>query len=295
MSNTNNNIVSEDERDNLRAVLLELCDKFTEKQKFQWNNINDDIKKEKKANGLFGATSRVAGTINLDDDGQKIINMIEEFVKLNPTNNFFYAWKTIPPPKQLSQCPLDGTWKLRFTTASDATFKPDKRGPATTLQIVNATTGIITNIIDFNENKGKVKGFQVVIEAIPLSNPNPSNRIDLIFKGVNIERKSRLFPKISLSLAPLRFVGKIVSKLRTKQREPPYMEVLYLDDDCRIHKTGDGNYFVQTRLYEAWDPAIGWTLVTGFLCFHFIIFLKLNYCKNIYLNTKSIYLFILTH
>jgi len=273
---SNNNKVSEDERDKIRGELLELCDKFTENQKSQWNyNIKNDEEKE-EGKGLFGATSRLAGTINLDDDGKKVVNMIEEFVKLNPTNDIFYAWKTIPPPKQLSQCPLDGTWKLRFTTASDATFKPGKRGPATTLQIVNATTGMITNIIDFNENKGKVKGFQVIIEAIPLPIPNPSNRIDLIFKGINIQRKSRLLPKISLSLAPLRFIGKVVSKLRKKQRETPYMEVLYVDDDCRIHKTGDGNYFVQTRLYEAWDPAIGWTLVTGNFYFHYNYISKLS-------------------
>lgn len=209
---------------------------------------------------MFGASSREAGTIKLDEDGENIIKKIEEFAKLNPTDDVMYAWKSIPPPKQQSLSPLDGTWKLRFTTASDATFKPGKRGPATTLQIVNATTGIITNVIDFNENKGKVKGFQVVIEANPTPLPNPTNRIDLVFRRINVDRRSRFLPKLSITLAPLRLLGSIITKFR--KIEPPYLEVMYLDEDCRIHKTGDSNYFVQTRLYEAWDPAVGWTLIS---------------------------------
>ena len=215
-----------------------------------------------KAKGLFGASSREAGTIQLGEDGEYIVKRIEEFVKLNPTNDVLYAWKSLPPPKQPSLSPLDGTWKLRFTTASDATFKPGKRGPATTLQIVNATTGIISNVIDFNENKGKLKGFQVIIEAIPIAPPNPTNRINLIFKRINVDRKSRFLPKIAITLAPLRLLGSVITKFRRNKREPPYLEVMYLDEDCRIHKTGDGNYFVQTRLYEAWDPAVGWTLIS---------------------------------
>ena len=162
---------------------------------------------------------------------------------------------------------LAGTWKLRFTTATDATFKVGKRGPATTLQYVNATVGTFTNIIEYRENPGKVKGFQVVVEGAPVND----TRIDLTFKRVIIDRRSRVgLNRIVIPLPNFKWLQRFARKKTEEQKEEqarkrkgPYFNMLYLDDEMRIHKTGDGNYFVQTRLYDAWDPMIGWTLITA--------------------------------
>lgn len=173
---------------------------------------------------------------------------------------------------------LGGTWKLRFTTATDATFKPGKRGPATTLQYVNATIGTFTNIIEFRENLGKVKGFQVVVEGTPKSD----TRMDLTFKKVIIDRRSRVgLNRIVIPLPNFKFLSRFsrkkkepenseISEKSEKEKEEinlkksgPCFNMLYLDDEMRVHKTGDGNYFVQTRLYDAWDPMKGWTLISA--------------------------------
>lgn len=164
---------------------------------------------------------------------------------------------------------LGGTWKLRFTTATDATFKPGKRGPATTLQYVNTTVGTFTNIVEFRENKGKVKGFQVVVEGEPVNDI----RINLTFRKVIIDRRSRVgLNKITIPIPNLTFLSRFFNRKRkvdegmkatNKNREGPHFNMLYLDDEMRIHKTGDGNFFVQTRLYEAWDPMKGWTLISA--------------------------------
>ena len=170
---------------------------------------------------------------------------------------------------------LGGTWKLRFTTASDATFKPGRRGPATTLQYVNSTIGTFTNIIEFRENKGKVKGFQVVVEGKPVND----KRINLTFRRVIIDRRSRVgLNRIVIPLPNFNFLQRFSRKKNLpeevsqeinvdtstkKKREGPHFNMLYLDDEMRIHKTGEGNYFVQTRLYDAWDPMKGWTLISA--------------------------------
>jgi PAP_fibrillin len=164
---------------------------------------------------------------------------------------------------------LGGTWKLRFTTATDATFKPGKRGPATTLQYVNTTIGTFTNIVEFRENTGKVKGFQVVVEGEPVND----KRINLTFRKVIIDRRSRIgLNRIVIPIPNFNFLSKILNRRRKveedvnttkKKREGPHFNMLYLDDEMRIHKTGDGNFFVQTRLYDAWDPMKGWTLISA--------------------------------
>ena len=164
---------------------------------------------------------------------------------------------------------------MRFTTASDATFKPGRRGPATTLQYVNTTIGTFTNIIEFRENKGKVKGFQVVVEGKPVND----KRINLTFRRVIIDRRSRVgLNRIVIPLPNFNFLQRFSRKKNLpeevsqeinvdtstkKRREGPHFNMLYLDDEMRIHKTGEGNYFVQTRLYDAWDPMKGWTLISA--------------------------------
>ena len=164
---------------------------------------------------------------------------------------------------------------MRFTTASDATFKPGRRGPATTLQYVNSTIGTFTNIIEFRENKGKVKGFQVVVEGKPVND----KRINLTFRRVIIDRRSRVgLNRIVIPLPNFNFFQRFSRKKNLpeevseevnidtsakKKREGPHFNMLYLDDEMRIHKTGEGNYFVQTRLYDAWDPMKGWTLISA--------------------------------
>ena len=139
---------------------------------------------------------------------------------------------------------------------------------------MNATIGTFTNIIEFRENKGKVKGFRVVVEGTPVND----KRINLTFKRVILDRKSRVgLNTIVIPLPNFKFLGRfsrakkngsdadsasneVVTK---KKNEGPHFNMLYLDDEMRIHKTGDGNYFVQTRLYDAWDPMKGWTLISA--------------------------------
>ena len=190
--------------------------------------------------------------------------MAEQLSLLNPTPIPTLGFKQYKvdntydtaPTSSTQSSKLDGNWKLRFTTASDASFpKSTKRGVTTTSQVINAEKGTFTNVIQFE--KGKLNGFEVVVQGIPLSDTD----ICLSFKKVNILRKSRwprrLFGKITFWL-PSRLIRLLASKNKkvddndngdgSNRRAGPYLRLRYLDDDLRMHTTDSGNWFIQTRL-----------------------------------------------
>ena len=63
----------------------------------------------------------------------------------NPTPTPFAGWRG----KDADSSPLDGTWRLLFTTAADATFrKTDSQGEADTYQEISAKRGHFVNCVD---------------------------------------------------------------------------------------------------------------------------------------------------
>ena len=58
---------------------------------------------------------------------------------------------------------------------------------------------------------------------------------------------------LAIDLRALRLSEFLVKSARSKKVPKGYFDVLYLDDDLRIHKTGEDNMFVQAR--ESWSSA----------------------------------------
>jgi hypothetical protein len=80
------------------------------------------------------------------------------------------------------------------------------------------------------------------------SRPRPR----LVFRYVKPRINLRLFGRtVGLTLVipvPGPFITRLVFFFRPKKKAPPaYFDVLYLDDDLRVHKTAQGNLFVQRR------------------------------------------------
>jgi PAP_fibrillin len=163
-----------------------------------------------------------------------------------------------------SESPLEGTWKLLFTTAADASFsKNSTRGEATAKNVVDASRGRITNVIDFKDRADGttpvLKQLNVVIQATPES----KNRVALRFRYAKAVLTKFLFFPIRWSLyipVPAPFITRLIVLFyrifrRKKAKAPPkaYFDVLYLDDTLRIHRTGEDNLFVQAR--PAWVEA----------------------------------------
>ena len=180
---------------------------------------------------------------------------------MNPTPN---ATAFLGDKENGLQAPLHGPWKLLFTTAADASFsKNSTRGDARAQNIVDAPRGKIMNVIDFlPKEDGKepaLKQLNVVIKAKAVS----EKRVELNFRYAKAVLTRFLFFPIKWSLyipVPATFITRCIVLFyrifrRGKAKVPPkaYFDVLYLDNDLRIHKTGEDNIFVQAR--PTWEKA----------------------------------------
>jgi len=198
--------------------------------------------------GLFGSSSFGTAMVTLGDKGEEIIEIAERLSEFNPTTMPTFGWQGYKGGDPRKDCLLDGNWKLRFTTGADATFRESSvRGKASTSQEIDAVDGTLTNVIDFE--KGNVKGFRVVVEGTAESD----DEIGLTFKRILIQRRKKLlglFEKITIPLPSakvLRIIAKIGSMGRAKPQKAGF-QIKYIDDEFRMHKTIDGNWFIQTRL-----------------------------------------------
>ena len=106
----------------LIEILMAKCDEFREEQKKQWDLTS--LSSTNTSKGIFGSQSRAEDAVILNDVGQEVIKLVGEIAKYNPTPMPMENWKN---EEKGHECKLDGSWKLRFTTAADATFKPGKR------------------------------------------------------------------------------------------------------------------------------------------------------------------------
>ena len=172
--------------------------------------------------------------------------------------------------------PLEGSWKSLFTTAADANFnKNSTRGAARVQNVVNASKGTITNVIDFEPKEEEdgdggiivteplLKELNVVIKATPVT----SKRVELQFRYAKLVFTRFFFlknfrwslyipvpgPFITRCIVFLSRILKFGRKRGAKKIPKGYFDLLYLDDELRIHKTGEDNVFVQVR--DSWDLA----------------------------------------
>jgi len=210
-----------------------------------------------KAGAFYGVSDSVGAAADA------VIDAIDAVQADNPTAEPTAGFGTRDGAKR---CALHGRWFNAFTTAADATFSADsKRGGAVVSNEVDAVSGKTTNIIEFTgrdhpafratrsgTKKSPLESLRVVLSTRAVS----SRRVELVFKFVKPRINVRLFGRrFGLTLivpVPGPFITSILFAFRPKKKPPPaYFDVLYLDDDLRVHKTAQGNLFVQRRLAAA--------------------------------------------
>ena len=218
---------------------------------------------------LREAQARDEGTVVVDNDiegdanatGAPADEVLAVCEKLSHHNLCTNATAFLGDPIEGDRCPLNGTWKLLYTTASDATFCSSGR-TAHVQNMIDARRGRITNVIDF-ANDGRapiVQQLRTVIGARALS----PKRVGLQFRyakarllGIPWGPKRRLTVSIPVPATLWTYVVVFFSMLfrrRLKKKVPrPYFDVLFLDKDLRIHKTGEDNVYIQVR--ETWKEA----------------------------------------
>jgi hypothetical protein len=225
----------------LKRQLLQSAAEFKAAQEARWAAEAEPAK-----SALLGAESlaNIRADSACEELRERTIDLIEALAAQNPTASPFAKWRAT----DADACPLDGMWTLQFTTGADATFrKTERTGSATTYQQIDAARGFFVNCVDFDSEDAKLRGFRVYVAGRPLSD----TEVRLKFRAVKLLRRSRFLPTIVIPLPPswlLRGIAKLASRGKAKLSDRGAgFEMLYLDADLRMHKTFDGQYFVQTR------------------------------------------------
>ncbi|CAJ1375731.1 unnamed protein product [Effrenium voratum] len=250
------------EAESLKEELIRRCADFKQKQEEMWDVMAEQEEAEKKKKkmkkkeqaSLLEAESFASQQVQLSDELAKLrlgcVEVIQQLEDLNPTPRPMTGWRGYGG-ENASSCPLNGTWKLLFTDAADATFRRGKRGDANTFQEIDAEKGWFVNCVDFSKEDSKLKGFRVFVEGQALGD----DEVQLIFRKVRLLRRSRFFPKITIPLPSpgfLRRVGRLFARSKGGKVNPSDrgagFRLLYVDKDLRVHRTFDGLYFVQKRL-----------------------------------------------
>lgn len=221
--------------------------------------------------GELNETSRAPQKVDFfaisKDVGDKANEIIEICDRLSECAPLDEPTQYLGDASNGNKAPLNGPWKALFTTAADANFsKNSTRGGAKVQNIVNAEKGIITNVIDFDKKEDGsepvLKQLNVVIKAI-VDGPK---RVELQFRYAKVVFTKLFFLKFQWALyipVPGPFITRCIvffsrifrfgRKTGAKKVPKGYFDILYLDDDLRVHRTGEDNVFVQAR--ETWKQA----------------------------------------
>eukprot|EP00802_Teleaulax_amphioxeia_P018639 Tamp_18840.p1 GENE.Tamp_18840~~Tamp_18840.p1 ORF type:complete len:373 (+),score=61.48 Tamp_18840:86-1120(+) len=272
-------------REEAKKALLASCEDFRVAQLKLWaaeaeeearlKAAGVDVKKEKdRLGGLFGAESLGTVRMEIGEMGNKTVALAEALAALNPNPEPVLGWATSPSPSSDAAaaattiltdpsavtssssstpgaCILDGRWKKLFTTAADATFKPsERRGNATVEQLVDARRGFFTNVIRFDGTSNKVREFHVTIRGTPAS----GDTLGLDFRRITLFRRSKvpwLLGKLVILLPPRSIINAIAkwgSRGKAQSAPKAQLQLLYVDHELWVHRSGEGNLFVQRRL-----------------------------------------------
>mmetsp|Transcript_27207 Transcript_27207/g.80242 ORF Transcript_27207/g.80242 Transcript_27207/m.80242 type:complete len:263 (-) Transcript_27207:50-838(-) len=194
-----------------------------------------------------------------DKNEEVVISLVDEISVLNPNKFATYGLGGYGGGKA-KDSPLNGEWRLLFTNAKDAEApaRTEKKSGGeevvaegvqiTTGQRIVAAKGECINYIYASGEKAPFDQLEISIKMTALT----PNRVRLDFqrgRAQNERAPLSVLKDVSFSFPPA-FVGDALSLLRGRNPsiEPPaYFDVLYIDDEIRAHRTGEGKIFVQMR------------------------------------------------
>lgn len=205
-------------------------------------------------------------------DEPAVLRLIDELAPLNPTK--------IPTAGLggggTGAPPLDGLWTLLFTNARDAEAPArtenrlgafgGKDAIAAGVQIatgqrIDAMSGLCTNFIAASGEKRPFDRLEIDIRMTALT----PQRVRLDFeRGRAQNERAPLPPLRDVAFAfPPPGLGDFLCALRGRDPaiEPQaFFDILYIDDQIRFHRTGEGKVFVQARGESAAGPRNGATV-----------------------------------
>jgi len=215
-------------------------------------------------------------------DESKILAIVNELSQFNPTDvptkglmGYGNDGTTASTSSSSNNAPLNGAWKLLYTNAKDAEApaRTEKNSDeefgdevatgviVKTGQRIDASKGECINYIQLSEEgeddmntdnsssrKRPFDKLEITIQMTPLSDKRV--RLDFM-KGKALNQNAPLpflkefnfnFPPPGFSDLLARFRG-----LDPSVQPQAYFDILYIDNEIRAHRTGEGKIFVQMR------------------------------------------------
>ena len=174
---------------------------------------------------------------------EEVIELAERLSYFNPTPIPTYGWKGYRGGDPTKDCLLNGSWKLQFATGTNYaeifSEKNAKLEKSASSQVLDASLGTLTNVVDFEE--GNVEGIRVIVKGEVDSDTDVALTLDKII----IKRRKKLlylFKTITIPLFSLSFL-KGFNRIKSRGN----LKFMYIDEDFRMHRTSDGRWFIQTR------------------------------------------------
>ncbi|OEU09225.1 hypothetical protein FRACYDRAFT_264253 [Fragilariopsis cylindrus CCMP1102] len=237
------------------------------------NNIFVNVRSQFQRNDL--KRKLISATKQKDKDESLIFSLVEELSKFNPTDcpTQGLAGYNEEVGRGGKSSPLDGSWRLLYTNAKDAEApartekdSSEKFGDTvksgievSTGQVIDAMKGECVNFIalegttsgDDEEESNNKKPFdriEITIKMTPLNDTRV--RLDFLRgRALNSNAPFSFLRDFTFSFPPA-VVGDILATIRGKdfRVEPQaYFDILYIDDQLRAHRTGEGKIFIQER------------------------------------------------
>lgn len=245
------------------ALKGKLLKKITEFREIRQRDQPANVKKRRTASQGPQKIDFYSISTALGDKAEEIVNLCNKIAEYSPITE---PTKYLGDKEMGTSAPLDGAWRSLFTTAADADFPQRGNQKVPKVQnVVNAKLGTITNVVDFPQKEDGtdpvLQQLNVVIKAKPIS----ANRVELQFKYAKAILTKLLWFKFKWALfipVPPPFIVRCMvfvtrfvkfGRKGTKRVPKGYFDILYLDNDLRVHRTGEENYFVQAKEY--WDQA----------------------------------------
>ena len=214
------------------------------------------------SHALFAPVRRAALKRKLLDaalakDEPAVLALVDALAPLSPTR---------APTRNLgvsADCALGGAWRLAWTNARDAEapartenrLKAFEGGDALadgvaleTGQTVDAAAGTCRNFIRATGANAPFDELEIDIALSALGDRRV--RLDFLRGRARNARAPLPFLRDVRFGFPPAALGDALARLggRDPRAEPPaYFDVLYVDDELRCHRTGDGKVFVQAR------------------------------------------------
>lgn len=160
---------------------------------------------------------------------------------------------------------MESQFPIIFSIPTHFFAKKSKRGGAKVQNIVDAAKGTITNVIDFESNEDGTDPLIQQLNVVIKAKAESARRVSLQFKYAKLILTRFFFLKVKLALyipVPGPFITRCIvflsrifrfGKKGVKDVPKAFFDILYLDEDLRIHRTGEDNIFVQGR--ETWSSA----------------------------------------